>query len=114
MTLVSTVYVLAERSPWKEPAGKFWRCALAILLVAPIFPLAAIYSRMMAPTTSVGPLPPSQPYEAVLRSALRIRDLESQNAPRASFLSAFWELDQVMPVAGPPSVRNDWRQLRRR
>lgn len=100
VALVSTVYVIAAQSPWNQPSGKLWRCALAILLVAPIPPLAAIYPRMMALETTVTLLPPSQAYETVLLSARKIRDLESQNAPRASFLSALRKLDQAMPVAG--------------
>jgi hypothetical protein len=77
------------------------RAALGLALLVLVAPVAAIYPRMLPPRSSVTPLPPSEAHDTILRAALRLWTLESQNVKRGNqYLAALQELDHALPTPG--------------
>jgi hypothetical protein len=80
--------------------GRLARFALALAILALLAPLAAVYPHMLAPRSSVAPLPPSEAHDTIMRGGIRLLTLKSNNAKRDKYLAAMLELDRALPIPG--------------
>lgn len=103
LVIVGTIcglYAAAKHHPRTNTKGRLARSALGLAGLALCAPLAAIYPHMLAPHSSVAPLPPSEEYDTILRAGYRILALQSTPAKRDKILAVLLELDQALPTPG--------------